>query len=111
MAATRNRQLVIGLVLALLLLGFVLDRLGYMTSVRALVQTALTPLEGALTTVAQDVSQRVEDTESIETIRTRNVELEALANRLMVENIHLRDGSSVLVINVNLSVCRVGINR
>ena len=91
MAATRNRQLVIGLVLALLLLGFVLDRLGYMTSVRALVQTALTPLEGALTTVAQDVSQRVEDTESIETIRTRNVELEALANRLMVENLRLKE--------------------
>jgi len=91
MAATRNRQLVIGLILALLLLGFALDRLGYMTTVRTMVQTALLPLQDAITTVAQDVSQQVEETESVETIRARNAELETLANRLMVENLRLKE--------------------
>ena len=91
MAATKNRQLVIGLVVALLLLGFALDRLGYMTSVRAMVQTALLPLQDAVTTVAQDVSRQVEETESVETVRARNAELEALANRLMVENLRLSE--------------------
>ena len=91
MAATRNRQLVIGLILALLLLGFALDRLGYMTTVRTMVQTALLPLQDAITTVAQDVSQQVEETESVETIRARNAELEAMANRLMVENLRLKE--------------------
>lgn len=91
MVAARNRQLVIGLVLALLLLGFALDRLGYMTSVRALVQSTLVPLQEAITLVARDVSQRAEETESVETIRARNTELEALANRLMVENLRLKE--------------------
>jgi rod shape-determining protein MreC len=91
MAATRNRQLVIGLILALLLLGFALDRLGYMTTVRTMVQTALLPLQDAITTVAQDVSQQVEETEGVETIRARNAELETLANRLMVENLRLKE--------------------
>jgi rod shape-determining protein MreC len=91
MVAARNRQLVIGLVLALLLLGFALDRLGYMTSVRVMVQSALAPLQEAITLVARDVSQRVEETESVETVRARNTELEALTNRLMVENLRLKE--------------------
>ncbi len=91
MVATRNRQLVIGLVLALLLMGFALDRLGYMTPIRAMVQTGLMPLQEAITLLAQDVSQRVEETESVETIRARNAELEALANRLMIENLRLKE--------------------
>lgn len=91
MVAARNRQLVIGLVLALLLMGFALDRLGYMTSVRAMVQTGLMPLQEAITLLAQDVTQQVEETESIETIRARNAELESLANRLMVENLRLNE--------------------
>jgi rod shape-determining protein MreC len=91
MAATRNRQLVIGLILALLLLGFALDRLGYMTTVRVMVQTALVPLQDAVTTVAQDVSRQAEQTESVETVRARNAELEALSNRLMIENLRLKE--------------------
>jgi rod shape-determining protein MreC len=91
MAATRNRQLVFGLILALLLLGFALDRLGYMTPVRAMVQTALVPLQDAVTIAARDVSRRVEEDDSLETLRARNAELEAVANRLMVENLRLKE--------------------
>lgn len=91
MAATKNRQLFIGLILASLFLGFALDRLGYMTPVRTLVQTALVPLEGAITTAAQDVVLQTEETASLETLQARNAELETLANRLMVENVRLRE--------------------
>ena len=91
MAATRNRQLVFGLILALLLLGFALDRLGYMTPMRAMVQTALLPLQDAVTIAAQDVSERVEEDDNVETLQARNAELEAMANRLMVENLRLKE--------------------
>jgi rod shape-determining protein MreC len=91
MTAARNKQLYIGLIIALLLLGFVLDRLGYLVPARVFVQDMLAPLQGAVTTVAQDVSQRVTEVESIEALQARNAELEALANRLMIENVRLRE--------------------
>jgi rod shape-determining protein MreC len=91
MTATRNRPLYIGLILALLLLGFALDRLGYMTAVRTFVQTALVPLQGAITETAQDVAARTAQTESVQAILSRNAELETLNNKLMVENVRLRE--------------------
>jgi rod shape-determining protein MreC len=91
MTATRNRPLYIGLILALLLLGFALDRLGYMTAVRTFVQTALVPLQGAITETAQDVAARTAQTESVQAILSRNSELETLNNKLMVENVRLRE--------------------
>jgi rod shape-determining protein MreC len=91
MTASRNRQLYIGLILAFLLLGFALDRLGYMTPVRAFVQSALVPLQQALTTVAQDVNRQAEEVQSVEALRARNTELEQLTNQLMVENVRLRE--------------------
>ncbi len=91
MTATRNRQLYFWLILALLFLGFALDRLGYMTAVRAFVQGALVPLQSAITEVVQNVTRRVEQTESIQAMLARNAELEALNNQLMVENIRLKE--------------------
>jgi rod shape-determining protein MreC len=91
MVASRNRQLYIGLVLAFLLLGVALDRLGYLAPVRAFVQSALTPLQRELTNVAQDVSRQAEEVQSVETLRARNTELEQLTNQLMVENVRLRE--------------------
>lgn len=91
MVATRNRQLFIGLVLAFLFLGFALDRLGYITPLRTVVQTALVPLQDTLTTVARDVARRTGEAASVEALQAENAELEALANRLMVENVRLRE--------------------
>ncbi len=91
MTATRNRQLFIGLILALLLLGFVLDRLGYMLSLRAFVQTAVAPLQTALSTTAEDVSSQFEAAADLKTLQARNAELETLTNGLMVENARLRE--------------------
>jgi rod shape-determining protein MreC len=91
MTATRNRQLYIGLILALLFLGFALDRLGYMTAVRTFVQTTLEPLEGAITRVAQNVASRTEQSQSLQALQARNAELESLNNKLMVDNVRLRE--------------------
>lgn len=91
MTAARNRPLFIGLILALLFLGFALDRLGYMTRVRTFVQTALVPLQEATTGVAQNVSGRLEENQNLQLLQARNAELEALNNKLMVDNVRLRE--------------------
>lgn len=91
MTATKNRQLYIGLILALLFLGFALDRLGYMTTVRTFVQTTLEPLEGAITRAAQNVASRTEQSQSLQALQARNAELESLNNKLMVDNVRLRE--------------------
>ncbi|MCK6630475.1 MAG: rod shape-determining protein MreC [Anaerolineae bacterium] len=91
MTAARNRPLFIGLILALLFLGFALDRLGYMSGVRTFVQTALVPLQEATTGVAQNVSAQLEQSQSVQLLQARNAELEALNNKLMVDNVRLRE--------------------
>lgn len=91
MTATKNRQLYIGLILALLFLGFALDRLGYMTAVRTFVQTTLAPLESTITQVSQNVANRTEQSQSLQALQARNAELEALNNKLMVDNVRLRE--------------------
>ncbi len=91
MTATRNRQLYIGLILALLFLGFALDRLGYLTTVRTFVQTTLEPLEGAITRAAQNVAGRTQQSQSLQALQARNAELESLNNKLMVDNVRLRE--------------------
>jgi rod shape-determining protein MreC len=91
MSATKNRQLYIGLILALLLLGFALDRLGYMGAVRTFVQTGLAPLEEAITQVAQGLVSRTEQSQSVQALQDRAAELELLNNKLMVENVRLRE--------------------
>lgn len=91
MAATRNKQLYIGLILAVIFLGFVLDRLGYMGPVRAYVQDALEPAQQALTTAAQDIAGQVEQSQSVEALLAQNAELERQVDSLMVENIRLQE--------------------
>lgn len=77
--------------MAFLLLGFVLDRLGYMTTVRATAQSALAPLQGVMTSTAQELAVLAEQTESIQALQARAAELEALNNKLMVENARLTE--------------------
>jgi rod shape-determining protein MreC len=91
MTAAKYRQLYIGLILALLLLGFALDRLGYMSPVRAFVQTALAPLQGAMAATAQDVAREFEVSDDIQVLQARNAELESMVNNLMVENVRLTE--------------------
>lgn len=89
--ATRNKRLYFGIILALLLLGFALDRLGYMQPVRAYVQTVLVPLQQTITSTGQEINRSVEQTENIQALQARNAELETLTDKLMVENVRLRE--------------------
>jgi rod shape-determining protein MreC len=91
MVAIRNRQLYIAFILALLLLGFALDQLGYMMAVRTFVQTALSPLQESTTLIAQGISGQMQQTESLAALQTRNGELEALNNKLMIDNVRLQE--------------------
>jgi rod shape-determining protein MreC len=91
MTATRNRQLYIGLIVALILVGFVLDQLGYLTLVRNLVQLGLTPLQSMISATAQDLTRRFEVPADVQALQVRNAELETLANQLMVDNVRLTD--------------------
>lgn len=91
MTAARNRQLYIFLILALLFLGFALDRLGYMSTVRALVQTALAPLQSVISDTAQVIAHQTTQTENVQALVARNRELETVNNKLMVENIRLKE--------------------
>ena len=91
MIAPKNRQLYISLILALLLLGGVLDYLGYMSPVRNLVQTALLPLQSAVSETAQELSAQYQTTADVRALQAKNTELETLTNELMVENVRLRE--------------------
>lgn len=93
MIITRNRPLYIAIILALLFLGFTLDRLGYMTSVRAFVQTVLAPLQETVAMNAQELARQAEQPQDVQLILARNAELEALNNKLMIENIQLREAA------------------
>ena len=89
MTATKNRPLYIALILAMLFLAFALDRLGYMAPVRNVVQTALAPLRAAMAASAQELAQEFQTSPDVRALQARNVELEALTNKLMIENAQL----------------------
>jgi cell shape-determining protein MreC len=76
MSASRNKQLYIGLILALVAAGFVLDRFDYLGPVRAVVQTLLTPLQSEISTSARELSGYIETTADIRALQEKNKELE-----------------------------------
>ena len=91
MAIIRNRQIYIALIIALVLLGFGLEQLGYLSPLTDLVQTFVAPIQAQMTRTADFVSGQVEQTTDIRVLQERNAELESLANSLMVENVRLKD--------------------
>ncbi|MCB9107169.1 MAG: rod shape-determining protein MreC [Anaerolineales bacterium] len=91
MAIIRNRQIYIALIIALVLLGFGLEQLGYLSPLTDMVQTFITPIQAQMSRTADFVSGQVEQTTDIRVLQERNAELESLANSLMVENVRLKD--------------------
>ncbi len=91
MTTSGNRYLYLALILAFLLLGFALDRVGYMAPVRATVQSLLAPLEESLSSAAGEVANLAEQSQDVQVLQARNAELEALVNNLMVENVRLKE--------------------
>ncbi|MCB0195183.1 MAG: rod shape-determining protein MreC [Anaerolineae bacterium] len=91
MAIIRNRQIYIALIVALTLIGFVLDQLGYLSPLNDVLQTFIAPVQSQMTRTADFVVDQVEQTADVQVLQERNAELESLANSLMVENVRLKD--------------------
>ncbi len=91
MTASRNRKLYIGLIVALIGLGAVLDRLGYMGPVKSLLQAALAPLQGEISGTTRQFSDYFAVSANVQALRARNQELETLVSNLMVENVQLKE--------------------
>ncbi|MCB0210715.1 MAG: rod shape-determining protein MreC [Anaerolineae bacterium] len=91
MAIIRNRQIYIALIIALTLIGFLLDQLGYLSPLNDILQTVIAPVQSQMTRTADFVVDQVEQTTDIQALQERNAELESLANSLMVENVRLKD--------------------
>lgn len=91
MAIIRNRQVYIALIIVFALVGFGLEQLGYLSPLSNLAQMIIAPVQGQMTRTADLVVGQVEQTTDIRQLQERNVELETLANGLMVENVRLKD--------------------
>jgi rod shape-determining protein MreC len=87
----RNRNLTIGLVIALLFLGLGLDRLGYMTPVRVMVQTLVQPAQEMVSDAAGRADNVVQRRERVEKLRSDVTFLQTEVNRLTIENIQLKE--------------------
>ncbi len=74
-----------------MLVGLVLDRLGYLAPIKTVVQTVLVPFQRTVSSVAQDLSRRTTPLKDAVAMQARVTELETLSNRLMVENVQLRE--------------------
>jgi len=91
MNTNRIRDLTAGIVIALLLLGFGLDRLGYLTPVRTLVQTLVQPAQSALSGAATQAGSLLQRQESLAQLQEENAFLQSEVNRLLVETVRLKE--------------------
>ncbi len=88
----QNRQgLLLAILAALIFLGFALDRLGYMVSVRTALQTVFQPAESAVTGAAERATELSQQQESVTQLLEENGALTGEVNRLMIENIQLKE--------------------
>lgn len=86
-----DRRLFIGFLVALILLSYALDQLGYMAPVRATVQWMLLPSQQALTPIIQTMFGQANSSSDLIALQERVLELEQTNNRLLIENIQLRE--------------------
>lgn len=86
-----NRRLYLLIIFALIILGFILDQLGYLTPVRTSVQTVLAPLEAGISRLVQERFRQTTLSRNVQALQQRVTELETTNNTLMVENVRLRE--------------------
>ncbi|MDM8527369.1 rod shape-determining protein MreC [Anaerolineales bacterium HSG24] len=86
-----NRSLYLGFFITLVLLGFVLDQLGYLTSLRTNLQSAISPIQQSITLTVQDIVGQTTLPTDVITLQNRVTELEIVNNTLVVENVRLRE--------------------
>ena len=91
MEILRYRHFSLAFVMALLLLGFALDQLGYMTTVRSVFQIIVQPVQQGLSLVTTQADDVLSRQENIRQMQADNAFLKAEVDRLLIENIQLRE--------------------
>ncbi len=92
MNSNKNTQgLLLAILIALLFLGVALDRLGYLQPLRSAIQSVVQPAESTLTDAASQAETRLQSRKTLEALQAENLSLQAEANRLLIENIQLKE--------------------
>ncbi|MEM7033422.1 MAG: rod shape-determining protein MreC [Chloroflexota bacterium] len=91
MGIGRGRTLPIILIGFLLIIGIGLDQLGYMTAIRTVIQTVTLPAQEPLSLAASNVSDLTQSQPDLTQLQEENTLLRAELNRLLVENVQLRE--------------------
>jgi rod shape-determining protein MreC len=91
MNVLRNNNYLIGLMLAIFFLAVVLDELGYLSQIRTLAQATLRPAQGLVTGAASQANDVLDRRQTLEQLQQDRVFLQSEVNRLLVENIQLRE--------------------
>lgn len=86
-----NRGLLLAIFAALIFLGFALDRLGYMAPVRLTLQSIFQPAESAVSGAAKRAAELSQRNQSVESLLQQNTNLQEEVNRLLIENIQLKE--------------------
>jgi len=87
----RNGNYLLGIILALFLLGLVLDRLGYLNRPRLIMQTLLSPVQSLFSAAASQTGDLTSRQQTLAQLQQDNEFLQAEVNRLLVENVQLRE--------------------
>ncbi len=87
----RNRLAWLGGFIGLSLLVMGLYAMGYLVPARDFILRGLVPVQGALTSFTNEVTSAATTLRDLRTLRQRNAELEARINRLIIENVQLKE--------------------
>ncbi len=87
----RLRPFILVLVVAAAFVLMILDTVGFLAPVEGVAQTALTPLTRTFTEIRTAANSFIQTARDLRTLRQRNSELEALIERLTVENLQLSE--------------------
>jgi rod shape-determining protein MreC len=91
MKRLQDRPLLFILLLSVIIVGLVLHETGNTQAVENLILGPVTPVQDHLSDLANDFSDLVQTFRDLRELRHRNEELQSLADRLMIENVHLKE--------------------
>jgi rod shape-determining protein MreC len=91
MTRSKSGWLWFGIILAILLLGLALGRLGYLQPVQGIVRTIIAPVQGGMTDVGSGVGNLFLNFRDVRALSQRLSELQDEVNRLSVDNARLAD--------------------
>jgi rod shape-determining protein MreC len=91
MKRLQDRPLLFVLLLSVTIVGLVLHETGNTQAVENLILGPVTPVQDHLSDLANDFSDLVQTFRDLRELRRRNEELQSLADRMMIENVRLKE--------------------